>query len=111
MLHYAYTVHVVHVEKTAILFDSGHDESVHRKALHQGVGGFVEEYHTLMGRSRFCLAPRGITPWTIHLFVSMLAGCIPVPWPYRWRAGVVVAGGVKIPLFIGANRKLRMKRT
>eukprot|EP00434_Breviolum_minutum_P006921 symbB.v1.2.006108.t3/scaffold364.1/size219240/5 len=42
------------------------------------VGGFVEEYHTLMGRSRFCLAPRGITPWTIHLFVSMLAGCIPV---------------------------------
>ena len=66
------------------IFDSGHNESVHRKALHQGVGGFVEEYHTLMGRSRFCLAPRGITPWTIHLFVSMLAGCIPVPWPYRW---------------------------
>jgi len=32
-----------------------------------------------MGRSRFCLAPRGITPWTIHLFVAMLAGCIPVP--------------------------------
>ncbi|CAL1139576.1 unnamed protein product [Cladocopium goreaui] len=42
------------------------------------VGGFVEEYHKLMGRSRFCLAPRGITPWTIHLFVAMLAGCIPV---------------------------------
>ena len=63
-------------------------------ALHQGVGGFVEEYHTLMGRSRFCLAPRGITPWTIHLFVSMLAGCIPVPWPYRWRAVVVVVVAV-----------------
>ena len=42
------------------------------------VGGFVEEYHVLMGRSLFCLAPRGITPWTIHLFVALLAGCIPV---------------------------------
>ncbi len=40
-----------------------------------------------MGRSRFCLAPRGITPWTIHLFVSMLAGCIPVPC--RWSLVVV----------------------
>ena len=51
-----------------------------------------------MGRSRFCLAPRGITPWTIHLFVSMLAGCIPVPCPYGawwWR------------LSTGANRKVR----
>ena len=42
------------------------------------VGGFIEEYHVLMGRSLFCLAPRGITPWTIHLFVALLAGCIPV---------------------------------
>ena len=42
------------------------------------VGGFIEEYHALMGRSLFCLAPRGITPWTIHLFVALLAGCIPI---------------------------------
>lgn len=42
------------------------------------VGGFIEDYHKLLGSSRFCLAPRGITPWTIHLFVAMLAGCIPV---------------------------------
>ena len=42
------------------------------------VGGFIEEYHVLMGRSLFCLAPRGITPWTIHLYVALLAGCIPV---------------------------------
>lgn len=46
--------------------------------MNPGVGGFIEDYHALMGRSRFCLAPRGITPWTIHLFVAMLAGCIPV---------------------------------
>ena len=45
------------------------------------VGGFVEGYHELIGRSRFCLAPRGITPWTIHLYVAMLAGCIPAPCP------------------------------
>jgi len=42
------------------------------------VGGFVEDYHELLGMSIFCLAPRGITPWTIHLYVAMLAGCIPV---------------------------------
>eukprot|EP00927_Polykrikos_kofoidii_P041756 TRINITY_DN35608_c0_g2_i1.p1 TRINITY_DN35608_c0_g2~~TRINITY_DN35608_c0_g2_i1.p1 ORF type:complete len:456 (+),score=51.87 TRINITY_DN35608_c0_g2_i1:87-1370(+) len=42
------------------------------------VGGFVEDYHELLGQSRFCLAPRGITPWTVHLYVAMLAGCIPV---------------------------------
>eukprot|EP00929_Paragymnodinium_shiwhaense_P041862 TRINITY_DN21739_c0_g1_i1.p1 TRINITY_DN21739_c0_g1~~TRINITY_DN21739_c0_g1_i1.p1 ORF type:complete len:505 (+),score=88.75 TRINITY_DN21739_c0_g1_i1:82-1596(+) len=42
------------------------------------VGGFVEDYHDLLGHSLFCLAPRGITPWTIHLYVAMLAGCIPV---------------------------------
>ena len=93
---YKYTVHV---ENTTIL-NSGNNESVHsEKALHQGVGGFIEEYHTLMGRSRFCLAPRGITPWTIHLFVSMLAGCIPVPC--RWSLVVVMS--------TGANRKVRMK--
>lgn len=42
------------------------------------VGGFVGDYHERMGSSIFCLAPRGITPWTIHLYVSVLVGCIPV---------------------------------
>lgn len=42
------------------------------------VGGFIEGYHELLGRSIFCLAPRGITPWTIHLYVAILAGCIPI---------------------------------
>jgi len=42
------------------------------------VGGFIEGYHQLLGESIFCLAPRGITPWTIHLYVAMLAGCIPI---------------------------------
>lgn len=42
------------------------------------VGGFIEDYHELLGSSIYCLAPRGITPWTIHLYVAMLAGCIPV---------------------------------
>ncbi len=42
------------------------------------VGGFVPDYHSLLGQSIFCLAPRGITPWTIHLYVSILVGCIPI---------------------------------
>uniref|UniRef100_A0A7S4PY79 Exostosin GT47 domain-containing protein n=1 Tax=Alexandrium monilatum TaxID=311494 RepID=A0A7S4PY79_9DINO len=42
------------------------------------VGGFIEDYHELLGMSIFCLAPRGITPWTIHLYVAIMAGCIPI---------------------------------
>ncbi|CAD7941100.1 unnamed protein product [Amoebophrya sp. A120] len=42
------------------------------------IGGFVEDYHELLGQSMFCLAPRGITPWTIHLYIAFLVGCIPV---------------------------------
>ena len=32
----------------------------------------------MLGASTFCAAPRGVTPWTIHLYVAMHAGCIPV---------------------------------
>ncbi len=38
----------------------------------------MDGYHEMIGTSRFCLAPRGVTPWTIHLYVAFLAGCIPV---------------------------------
>jgi len=36
------------------------------------MGGFVSEYHELLGESVFCLAPRGKTPWTVHLYVAIL---------------------------------------
>jgi hypothetical protein len=42
------------------------------------VGGFVENYHLLLSKTVFCLVPRGVTPWTIHLNVAFIAGCIPV---------------------------------
>ena len=42
------------------------------------VGGFIEDYAEVMGRSIFCLVMRGITPWTIHLYVALFSGCIPV---------------------------------
>ena len=42
------------------------------------VGGFVEDYFELKGRSRFCLVPGGTSPWTNHLYESFFAGCIPV---------------------------------
>ncbi|CAD7928937.1 unnamed protein product [Amoebophrya sp. A25] len=42
------------------------------------IGGFIEDYHQILGTSLFCLAPRGTTPWTIHLYVALLVGCIPV---------------------------------
>lgn len=54
------------------------------------VGGFVQNYHEAVTRSKFCLAPRGITPWTGHLYQALLAGCIPIilsdhfEVPYWW---------------------------
>ncbi|KAF4676487.1 hypothetical protein FOL47_006125 [Perkinsus chesapeaki] len=42
------------------------------------VGGFIDGYHEVIGRSKFCVAPRGITPWTIHFYVAVFGGCIPV---------------------------------
>ncbi|KAF4752833.1 hypothetical protein FOZ63_006932 [Perkinsus olseni] len=42
------------------------------------IGGFVEEYHEVVGSSIYCVAPRGVTPWTIHFYVAIFAGCIPV---------------------------------
>lgn len=42
------------------------------------VGSFIDDYHELVGNTLFCLAPRGFTPWTIHLYVAILGGCIPI---------------------------------
>ncbi|KAF4675458.1 hypothetical protein FOL46_001396 [Perkinsus olseni] len=42
------------------------------------VGGFIGNYLEIKGRSRFCMAPAGTSPWTNHLYESFFAGCIPV---------------------------------
>ncbi|CAK0833794.1 unnamed protein product, partial [Prorocentrum cordatum] len=42
------------------------------------VGGHVEDFFDRMGRSHFCLVPRGSSAWTIHLYESFFFGCIPV---------------------------------
>ena len=39
---------------------------------------------------RYCLCPRGITPWTVCLYQSLVAGCIPIvlsdsfELPFQW---------------------------
>lgn len=40
--------------------------------------GFVEDYFGRKGRAIFCLVPGGSSPWTVHLYESFFAGCIPV---------------------------------
>jgi len=42
------------------------------------VGGPVQDFFDRMGRSHFCLVPRGSSAWTIHLYESFFFGCIPV---------------------------------
>ena len=69
-----------------------------------GVGGFVEGYHELIGRSRFCLAPRGITPWTIHLYVAMLAGCIPAARCWQDLARDLKISGCKLSFLLKLAR-------
>eukprot|EP00397_Hematodinium_sp_SG-2012_P019857 GEMP01020428.1.p1 GENE.GEMP01020428.1~~GEMP01020428.1.p1 ORF type:complete len:380 (+),score=61.79 GEMP01020428.1:663-1802(+) len=54
------------------------------------VGHFHPEFHDILSRSIFCFAPRGITPWTGHLYQALIAGCIPIilsdhfEVPYPW---------------------------
>lgn len=42
------------------------------------VGGPVSDFFERMGRSHFCLVPRGSSAWTIHLYESFFFGCVPV---------------------------------
>ena len=42
------------------------------------VGGAVADFFERMGRTHFCLVPRGSSAWTIHLYESFFFGCIPV---------------------------------
>eukprot|EP00408_Alexandrium_pacificum_P028368 CAMPEP_0171195376 /NCGR_PEP_ID=MMETSP0790-20130122/21366_1 /TAXON_ID=2925 /ORGANISM="Alexandrium catenella, Strain OF101" /LENGTH=520 /DNA_ID=CAMNT_0011660589 /DNA_START=142 /DNA_END=1700 /DNA_ORIENTATION=- len=51
------------------------------------VGGFVEDYFEIMGRSHFCLVPMGTSSWTNHLYEAFFAGCIPV----------IVSDGFRVP--------------
>mmetsp|Transcript_25662 Transcript_25662/g.51793 ORF Transcript_25662/g.51793 Transcript_25662/m.51793 type:complete len:513 (-) Transcript_25662:77-1615(-) len=51
------------------------------------VGGFVEDYFEIMGRSHFCLVPMGTSSWTNHLYEAFFAGCIPV----------IISDGFRVP--------------
>jgi hypothetical protein len=38
------------------------------------IGGFEESFLEDRGRSRFCVVPGGVSPWTNHLYESILGG-------------------------------------
>ena len=42
------------------------------------VGGFTKTFLEIKVRSKFCLVPAGTSPWTNHLYESLIAGCVPV---------------------------------
>jgi len=59
----------VTVRRKILAFDSLDDVSV---------GGFIEDYFEVMGKSHFCLIPEGTSSWTNHLYESFFAGCVPI---------------------------------
>ena len=42
------------------------------------VGDYATNYGEVMGRSIFCLVPKGVGTWSHRLYEALLAGCIPV---------------------------------
>lgn len=42
------------------------------------VGEPIKHYFRIMGLSKFCLVPAGLTAWTIHLYEAFFFGCVPV---------------------------------
>ena len=42
------------------------------------VGGFSKTFFQSKTDSQFCLVPSGTSPWSNHLYESIIAGCIPV---------------------------------
>jgi hypothetical protein len=45
---------------------------------HTDVGGFSKTFFESKTNSQFCLVPSGTSPWSNHLYESIIAGCIPV---------------------------------
>ena len=42
------------------------------------------EMYTIMGSSKFCLVPRGKSAWSLRLYESLWAGCVPVILSDEW---------------------------
>ncbi|KAF4756914.1 hypothetical protein FOZ63_033960, partial [Perkinsus olseni] len=42
------------------------------------IGGMVDDFFELKGRSRFCLVMPGTSNWSNHLYESIFSGCVPV---------------------------------
>ena len=40
--------------------------------------GRTPEYAKLLTDARFCLVPRGLSPWTLRTYETFFAGCVPV---------------------------------
>ena len=40
--------------------------------------GRTPQYAQLLTDARFCLVPRGLSPWTLRMYETFFAGCVPV---------------------------------
>jgi hypothetical protein len=45
----------------------------------------VSEMYTAMGKSKFCLVPRGKSEWSLRFFESLFANCVPVMLADGWK--------------------------
>ena len=45
----------------------------------------LSDLHPIMGNSKFCFVPRGKSGWSLRLFESVFAGCVPVMLSDLWE--------------------------
>lgn len=117
--HHLYVKHHANVRTTILESFAGLPDC--------SVGGPVPDFFDRMGRSHFCLVPRGSSAWTIHLYESFFFGCIPVilsdyfempfqdlvDWPalsIKWPADQVGLGLLDHLRSIPLTRVAEMKR-
>jgi hypothetical protein len=42
------------------------------------ISGRTPKYAEILGDSKFCIVPRGLSPWTLRTYETFFAGCVPV---------------------------------
>lgn len=68
----------VDIRKHVFKLNASDDVMMHDSLL-------LSDVHMHMGRSKFCLIPRGKSAWSLRLFETLFSGCVPVLLSDKWE--------------------------